>query len=251
MTKQNKGMLYEKKTYNCLRDNVPSSVRVLKQAGGHGRDACVEHSICPNDVGFEMKRNVGDTMGGTSLRYSNNNLLDTPVRRVDGFYMIFPVIQARIIEPIREYLCRANELIVIRNMHSPDKYEPITEFPARIPVNVRERLMLEGFQNKIQSMYPYDIENWKAFYRDKGNSYIQIGGKGLFHLGENPLNLPVPEINGSICLEVRLYPRGAEGKPYVRVEIALKFKGLICNTSPYSLDNKNDVVKIFKHLEAP
>ena len=100
--------------------------------------------------------------------------------------------------------------------------------------------------NKIfKHFYNFDIESWKAFYREKGCSYIQIGDKGLFHLGENPLNLPVPEILGSICLELRLYAAGTNGKPCGKVEIAIKFKSLVCGKSPYTLDNKNHITELF------
>jgi len=43
------------------------------------------------------------------------------------------------------------------------------------------------------------------FYKGKGNSYIQLKGKGLYHLGEDILNLGVPQFDASNCnIQVRM-----------------------------------------------
>jgi len=43
------------------------------------------------------------------------------------------------------------------------------------------------------------------FYKGKGNSYIQLKGKGLYHLGEDTLNLGVPQFDASNCnIQVRM-----------------------------------------------
>ena len=47
-------------------------------------------------------------------------------------------------------------------------------------------------------------------YGAKDIFYIQIGGKGLYYMAENPANLPVPQFTGEINVEMR--PR-ASGKP--------------------------------------
>ena len=47
-------------------------------------------------------------------------------------------------------------------------------------------------------------------YGAKDIYYIQIGGKGLYYMAENPANLPVPQFTGEINVEMR--PR-ASGKP--------------------------------------
>jgi hypothetical protein len=47
-------------------------------------------------------------------------------------------------------------------------------------------------------------------YGAKDIYYIQIGGKGLYYMAKNPANLPVPQFDGEINVEMR--PR-ASGKP--------------------------------------
>ena len=41
--------------------------------------------------------------------------------------------------------------------------------------------------------------------------YIQVGGKGLYYMGANPANLPVPHFDGEITVELRPRPAGREG----------------------------------------
>lgn len=239
------GRQYEQQAHSLFKENTPAAVTVFPQAGGHGIDIEFQHKSTPNRIGIEVKRRSTDTMGGTSLRFNEGSFSNTPLHPVNGFSTVFPEIQGRLTLPIQQYIHRVNELITEHNKLSPEKYEFISGFPAKIPVLIRKQCVREGFQRKIQSFYTFDIESWKAFYREKGCSYIQIGDKGLFHLGENPLNLPVPEILGSICLELRLYAAGTNGKPCGKVEIAIKFKSLVCGKSPYTLDNKNHITELF------
>jgi hypothetical protein len=239
------GRKYEQQAHSLFKENAPPSVTVFPQAGGHGIDIEFQHKSFPNRIGIEVKRRRTDTMGNTSLRFNEGSLSNTPVKPINGFSTVFPEIQGRLTLPIQQYIHRVNELITEHNKLSPEKYKLISGFPDEIPVLIRKQCIKEGFQEKIQSFYNFDIESWKAFYRAKGNSYIQIGDKGLFHLGENPLNLPVPEILGSISLELRLYAAGSKGRPSSRVEIAIKFKGLVCEKSPYTLDNKNHITELF------
>jgi hypothetical protein len=245
MPRLNQGVLYEANLYGMFTSALSAVLTVLPQAGGHGIDIPFVHPACPRPLGIEAKRRHTDTMAGTSLRFSDGALCETPVKPVDAFNTVFPAIRDRITQPILDYMRRANELILAFNTTAPVHYKPVTGFPAIIPVPVRKQMIAEGYQKKIQSTYDFSLEAWKAFYRAKGSSYIQIGDRGFFHMGENPLNLPVPELLGSISLEVRLYAAGTNGNPYARVEIALKFKRLSCTVSPYTLDNPAHIAQLF------
>lgn len=245
MPRINKGLLYEANLYATFKAAVSAFLTVFPQAGGHGIDIPFAHPACARPLGIEAKQRHTDTMAGTSLRFSDATLSSTPVKPVDAFDTVFPTIRDRITQPILDYMQRANQLMAEFNTTAPVQYSMLTGFPAIIPVAVRRKMVAEGYQRKIQSTYDFNLEAWKAFYRKKGSSYIQIGDRGFFHLGENPLNLPIPELLGSICLEVRLLAAGTNGNPYARVEIALKFKRLTCNMSPYTLDNPAHIAELF------
>jgi len=241
--KVNKGVLYEKAIYTRFKE-VTAGYITVHPTGGHHPDLPFTHPSLNKQVAAEIKNSSHDTMGGTSLRFKDT-LSPTPVKPVEAFETIFPLIQEKITVPVLRYIERANELIAELNAGSPQHHEQITGFPAKIPVLVREQLVREGYQSKIQSFYTIPLDSWKQFYRTKGSSYLQIGDKGLFHFGENPLNLPIPEITGTLSLEVRLGAAGTGGKPFARVEIRMFFKGLTCDPSPYTLDNPEHIKALF------
>ena len=251
-TNANKGDLYEAKVYNSVKEITSSYMTVHTQGGGKNPDIPFTHPSHPHPLAIEVKRSSTDTMGGTSLRFTDS-LSPTPVKPVEGFETVFPSIKEKLTQPLTDYIKRANELITELNTQTAGKHELITGFPAKIPVVVRKQLVKEGYQAKIQSFYTFLLDSWKQFYKEKGSSYIQIGDKGFFHFGENPLNLPIPEITGTLSLEVRLYAAGTGGKPFARVEIALKFKGLKCEKSPYTLNDPEHIALLFKPptLESP
>jgi len=92
------------------------------------------------------------------------------------------------------------------------------------------------------------------FYKGKGNSYIQLKGKGLYHLGEDLLNLGVPQFDASNCnIQVRmtiiLNPSGLPNKNKpdeplkcvnggIRLSFYMQRSSLLAGlkTSEYSLD---------------
>ena len=63
----------------------------------------------------------------------------------------------------------------------------------------------------------------RAFYRRSGVSYIQIRGKGLFHLGHDTLNLGVPLFNPVGC-GCRIYLR-IQGDTNLRIAPTDLFRG--------------------------
>jgi hypothetical protein len=69
---------------------------------------------------------------------------------------------------------------------------------------VFEILKSEGEQQKLNINLKFDnVGLIELLYNNKNVNYIQIGGKGLFALGENKLNLPVPNLNAEINLVIR------------------------------------------------
>ena len=244
----NKGVLYEKAIYTAFKQATAGYITV-HPTGGHQPDLPFTHPCHSAILAAEIKNSSRDTMGGTSLRFTNT-LSPIPVAPVEAFETVFPSIEERITVPLLRYIERANELITELNAGSSGysgspQHDQITGFPAKIPVVVRRQLVNEGYQSKIQSFYTFNLDSWKQFYRTKGSSYLQIGDKGFFHFGENPLNLPIPEINGNLSLEVRLGAAGTGGKPFARVEIRMFFKGLTCDASPYTLDSVDHIKALF------
>ena len=71
--------------------------------------------------------------------------------------------------------------------------------------------------------------------------YIQIKGKGLYYMGKNPLNLPIPKLEGDVEIEVGLNTSGSiKGTNNRRFGIRIKPYRLtnIKETSDFSIDTK-------------
>lgn len=51
--------------------------------------------------------------------------------------------------------------------------------------------------------YEIPIDSIRRYYQAKGNSYIQIEKKGLYHLGTDVLNLGVPLFDGKCSMRIR------------------------------------------------
>ena len=62
-------------------------------------------------------------------------------------------------------------------------------------------------------------------YARKDTFYIQVGGKGLYYLAENPLNLPVPQFPSKAALIYRPKPSGSKKLPPTPEQAALGQKG--------------------------
>ena len=69
---------------------------------------------------------------------------------------------------------------------------------------------------------PISKEVIEQIYNSKKIYYMQIGGKGLYYVGQNPAKLPIPPLEASVNLELRPRP-SSRGK--VPLKKGSKFKG--------------------------
>ena len=121
----------------------------------------------------------------------------------------------------------------------------------KLPMTCSKEIWTEA-QKKgllVNTQIPLSTDFICEHYAKKNVSYIQIGGSGLFFLKDNPANLPVPKLEGSINVEIRTGRSGskkrADGSKYVagglRVQARLKTKCV----SDYSLDNASHIQRLF------
>lgn len=126
-----------------------------------------------------------------------------------------------------------------------------------------EQLKAEGYMRPINKYVDIPSSYIAKKYNAKGTSYIQIGGKGLYYLGHNPLNLPVPEFTGDARIEIRFKQAGDSSGSVTRafnkslgnaeepiearrVDLMAtgRFRGDIA-PSPYTLDDPESVRALF------
>lgn len=99
----------------------------------------------------------------------------------------------------------------------------------------------EGLLVPINVKLNSDVSFISEHYRKKGTFYIQIGGQGLFHLGENPAGLPVPKLAGEVTLEIRAGKGGSGGKETSNAGLRVQPRLKISQNSPYSLDDPESI----------
>lgn len=111
-----------------------------------------------------------------------------------------------------------------------------------------ERAIARGMLLPINRTFESSVDAIAQHYARKSTYYIQIGGAGLFRLGDaNPANLPVPKLEGKVQLEVRLARAGGKPTAGLRVQARL----LARNASPYTLDDPESVAQLVAATRQP
>ena len=67
-----------------------------------------------------------------------------------------------------------------------------------------EEMKKEDQVNFKDGYKPIDKTSIWDYYATKGVYYIQVGGYGLYHMGQNPANLPIPALDVSARVRIRL-----------------------------------------------
>ena len=193
----------------------------------------VDPDICAylntSKVLIEAKANKNAQMGGTSWHYDKVSGSITPVNSSKHDELISKAILER----------KAAIDIYLDNLGA-------TSIPLTTTKDKRSELKASGLQAAIESSVAVPISFLIDHYNKKGIYYIQIGGQGLFFMGSNPHNLPIPEITGEMKVELRLGYGG--GKPTTSIRSAgLRVQGRLktFNRSPYTLDVIDDIKQLF------
>jgi len=122
----------------------------------------------------------------------------------------------------------------------------VMRLPERDQLSMtREKLKADGLQKAVASNISAKSSFIIKHYNKKQVYYIQVGGAGLFYMGKNPLNLPVPELQGDINIELRVGYGGSGGKPTVSAGIRLQGRLRTENVSNFTLDDPGSIQALF------
>lgn len=107
-----------------------------------------------------------------------------------------------------------------------------------------------GLLQAINRTFKSDISVIAQHYARKDTHYIQIGGAGFFRLSdENPANLPVPSVQGSVQLELRIAKSGDSGN-VSKAGLRVQARCQTTNTSPYTLDDPESVKRMLRNSKS-
>ena len=259
------GLVYELKVYEAL---IGAKIEGLdagdKPGAGFSSHGFGDIEAAYNGKAFniEIKAGMKDQMGGGSLRYDRKTKQLTPSPKLaasgdqEDIAILMQAVQTKI-PAINKYL----DFIAKQEPTKVHKDYAKVGVPFVASTSAREAAKKAGLQSAVQDYVKGDSRYIKNLYNGKNVYYIQIGGAGLFYMGKNPLNLPVPEFNGEIQVEVRIgyagdssgstskaFTNKAGSKEIIearRAELRCIGRMLTRSKSPYSLDNMNDVKELF------
>jgi len=147
--------------------------------------------------------------------------------------------------------------------YCPEKRRWIGEFLERVTDNTRVRIpklpsnltdsKLRDLKEPEDSPYKdqymkVDDNAIQSYYRNKGNAYIQICGYGLYHLGEDPGGLGVPEFRVRQQMRVRIKHHTATNFSVTGAFQPMPGAMDDLAPSPYSLDDPDKVPNRLKDV---
>lgn len=250
------GLEYELKIYNLMTDAIQQGISSLhlgsKPAAGFSNVGAgdIEATLHGKPFNIEIKSSPKDQMGGGSFRYDMHTKKFTPVKEMD------PDDLSLLMDTAQDKIAAIDDYINAAHQIEPVEYhKSIDGIPLKISKKGRDELKAKGLLAKINSKSITNVGFINRHYNKKGVYYIQIGGAGLFYLGSNPLNLPVPALAGDIHIEMRLAYSGSKVNfpttpptdartAGLRLQARLITKG----KSPYTLDDIDSINQLFKDI---
>ena len=244
----NNGIIYENLVKTTIKNRLPNLLSDDDTSLGHFNPHEVDLKLYTNSgqVNVEIK-GKGSQFGETSFRYDANGRIFSPTKsHLDQSFI--DLVTTNALVPIRESIDGLLDFLRSSHDYQKDIFE--------IPFQVTKRSWLSAKKNglliPIAKKIPFTEQLIVNHYNSKcgGCYYMQIENKGLFYLGSNPLNLPIPEFRGEINVEVRLKRSGSRDMKSIGEKVAgvglIVVGRLIADIrSPYSLDNPEHVEKLF------
>lgn len=123
---------------------------------------------------------------------------------------------------------------------------PIRGFTPQAWAKAKQLGLIAAVNQKLDG----DVSIITRHYAQKGVHYIQIGEWGLYHMGENPAGLPVPQLDGFV--ELQMYASKSDTSPgsktsMTRLRVFPHLKPSL--VSDYSLDDPDSITAMLSSLE--
>ena len=109
--------------------------------------------------------------------------------------------------------------------------------------NFTKAMKDEDYKNFPSRYKPISKKSIWDYYNTKNTYYIQVGGYGLYHMGMNPANLPIPSLDVNARLRIRTKPTKTYPVYSYRFTTALLVQGKPMR-STMDLDRRTDLDKL-------
>lgn len=255
MTVGSGGVEYENKVLKEVKKQIKGSKSLIIKEGAstaafsaHEPDLVLLNKGKPLNI--EIKQDSKAQMGGTSYNYDmkskNFTLAGKPIdQSLDKEFKEILKGKTKDLNSLLNY--------VKKNDH-PELSKKVSGLTLSASKGMWERLTSEGYLVPLNAKIETPIQFLHEHYAKKNCYYIQIGGSGLYYLKKNPLKLPIPQLNMTFNIEIRLGRGGSRRLSSLKLDVAsgnLRVQGRLGGKlapSPYSLDRPGDFEKLFGHL---
>jgi hypothetical protein len=244
------GLDYELKVHTAMKAAKVDGLNAGDKPGaGFSNQGAgdIEASYNGKPFNIEIKFSAKDQMGGGSFQYDFATKQFTPVKEMDPEDLDLLLAACKEKAPDLD-----NYIKAARKLEPVQYHKTISGVPIKVSKEGRDILKKQGLLAKINKNVKTSANFIIRHYNKKGVYYINIGGAGLFYMGKNPLKLPVPELKAEIQIEMRLGFGGGKlsfptDPPTPARSAGLRVQGrlLTKGKSPYTLDNADDVRKLF------
>ena len=248
----NEGCTYEKKVISVL--NRSPIAGTIKKSDCRSTSVDADININGALYNVEIKSSPRAQMGGGTFSYDGKNTF-APTKENDGSTEeITDLIKQALLDNKADI---DEMLFFLKNQKPQDVQNRIVGFPL---VSTHTAWHLAQTKNKLVNLKVSANINWiRNFYTKKGVDYIQIGGAGLFYLSDNPANLPIPQLDGEVDLEIRTAANGARPRKYGKNKLTYLVAGgflrvqarlRTSSSSPYSLDNPQSIQNMLSEMKS-
>lgn len=247
------GIEYENQILSILQPLQSTGlIKILNESSAgfsaHGADLELELKGQPFNV--EVKKDLSAQMGGGIIDYDLESNQLTP----KGKLLATDELILQEILQLAETKTPAIDAYInyIKTLDPKfEQYNPKAGIPVKAHVKHRDQAKKAGLLKAINGIITTDTSFMEQHYNAKNTYYIQIGKAGLFYMGSNPNNLPVPRLEGKINVEFRLgysgTKHGNEGTyraANLRAQARIKSK----LSSPYTLDDVKSIKKLLNNI---
>lgn len=221
MTEANAGFIYENKLNKLLKDNGVEK----KSFMGAGSDSNAPDAMLTlggKDYKVEVKLNLNVDFGQGALDYD-----------LKQEKWILGGAKTPAADAMREFLTGVGVPELVNKAWG--KYGPPAKFT--VPLSQYKKKDVDYDYSRFKDQYvSVNSDAIANYYAVKKTYYMQIGGRGLYFMGQDMAKLEVPEFNPIIKLRIRIKRGGTLPLHNYRFSTALQAKTLV--KSPHDLEDE-------------
>lgn len=250
--KTNKGIEYENLVKSIVRTtarNIKGFSLSVKEGGGNDNKlADLYINVKRQRYGVEIKLDSHAPLGqAAKISFDGTQFIIGK----SGDFSVDDALGAGLLHALSTKKQAAKTYIeFIRNSPPKEYHGKIKSFPVMCIIDTWNDAKDKGLLKTLNATLKAPMDVVFDYYASKDVYYMQIGKAGFFYLKKNPLNLDIPQLSGSVNIEMRLKSAGRKSRKGLGItvctgSISASPRLASRNKSKFSLDKKEDLITLF------